>query len=343
MKIDRITLRNFRNLSRGNPDFSASWSPGINLILGNNGAGKTNLLEALSIITGWGAFGKTSSIISWQSQTHRAYISAEISGTESFTAEAEISSRISLRLAGKSVSFTDLRLAVPSVIFLTGNLSLIDGSPSSRRLFIDRLCSLFVPPFAKRLADFRGVLRSRISLLRQGRSPQSTDIPFFRLGGWIMDIRRAVLAEMVKMIPPGKFSLDFLPAMNKNGEEYLRDTTAKNSVRETYAQHPLCGPSYDDIAITVTETGKPASISLSRGQKRRLILYIILTAGRLIAQRLGREPILLLDDLTAELDSDGRQWIYRELSATGWQVFVTAPEKPFVTRRKLGGLTLTAV
>ena len=158
-----------------------------------------------------------------------------------------------------------------------------------------------------------------------------------------MDIRRAVLAEMMKMIAPGKFSLDFVPAINRTGEEYLRDMTVKNSSREIYAQRPLFGPNYDDIAITITETGRPANVSLSRGQKRRLILYVIITAGRLIAQRLGREPVLLLDDLTAELDSDGRQWIYRELSATGWQVFVTAPEKPFVTRKKLGGLTLPAV
>ncbi|MBQ3448221.1 MAG: hypothetical protein IJG37_11320, partial [Synergistaceae bacterium] len=178
------------------------------------------------------------------------------------------------------------------------------------------------------------------SLLRQGRSPASTDIPFFRLGGWIMDIRRAVIAEMMKMIPPEKFSLEFVPAMNKPGEEYMREMTGRNSAREVYAQHPLCGPGYDDIAITVTETGRPASISLSRGQKRRLILYLILTAGRLIAQRLGREPVLLLDDLTAELDAEGRQWIYRELSATGWQSFVTAPEKPFALRRKFGVVEL---
>ena len=340
MKIDRITLRNFRNFS--GPALVINWEPGINLILGKNGAGKTNLLEALSIITGWGVItgGKTSGVVSWDSPNHRAQLSAEISGNETFTVDAEISGRISLRLNGKSVSFTDLRLSVPSVIFLTGNLSLIDGSPSSRRLFVDRLCALFVPPFAKRLADFRTVLRSRISLMRQGKSPAPTDIPFFRLGGWIMDIRRGVLAEMMKIIPSGKFSLSFVPAMNAPGEVYLREMTAKTSARETYAQHPLYGPNYDDISITVTETGRPAATSLSRGQKRRLILHMILTAGRLISQRLGREPILLLDDLTAELDSDGRQWILRELSATGWQCFITAPEKPFVTRKKLGVLYL---
>ncbi|MBR0185168.1 MAG: hypothetical protein IJQ24_03985, partial [Synergistaceae bacterium] len=85
---------------------------------------------------------------------------------------------------------------------------------------------------------------------------------------------------------------------------------------------------------------RPASESLSRGQKRRLILYIILTSGRLIEERLKRKPVLLLDDLTAELDAEGREWTYNQLKATGWQAFITAPEKPFATRRKFGGINL---
>ena len=319
----------------------AAWSPGINLILGRNGAGKTNLLEALSIITGWGAFGKTSGVVSWQNQTRRAYIGAEISGEESLTVSAEISSRISLRLNDKSVSFTELRTYVPSVLFLSGSLSLIDGPPSARRMFVDRLCALFVPPFAKWLADFKSVFRARSLMLRQGKNHSVTDEAYCRLGGWIMNTRRAALGELVKMIPPGKLSLDFVPAMNAPGSEYLREMSAANSERERYAQRPLFGPGYDDLVITVADTGRPASESLSRGQKRRLVLYLLLTAGRLIAERMGREPVLLLDDITAELDREGREFAYRKLEAAGWQVFLTAPEKPFATRRKFGGIELS--
>ena len=340
MRIDSTIIRSFRNFS--GPDLRTNWDPGINLILGNNGTGKTNLLEALSILTGWGAFTKTSSVISWQSANNRAYTAAHFSGEESLDVSAEISSRISLRLNDKSLSFTELRLYVPSIIFLTGNLSHIDVSPSSRRLFIDRLCALFVPPFAKRLADFKNVLRVRSSLLRQGKSPASTDILFCRLGGWIMDIRREVLSQFARMTTPGKISLEFLPSV-KSGEEYLREMTAVNAKRETYAHRVLFGPNYDDIAITISESGRPASESLSRGQKRRLILYMIITAGKLISERLKKSPILLLDDFTAELDSDGREWAYNELVKTKWQAFITAPEKPFSTRKKFGGLTLPAV
>ena len=339
MRIDSTIIRNFRNFT--GPDLRTNWDPGINLILGRNGTGKTNLLEALSILTGWGAFTKTSNVIPWHSQNRRAYVGAKLSGEENFDVTAEISSRISLRLNDKSLSFTELRLYIPSIIFLTGNLSLIDGSPSARRLFVDRLCALFVPPFAKRLADFKNVLRVRSSLLRQGKSPASTDILFCKLGGWIMDIRREVLTQLVKMIPPGRVALDFLPVI-KSGEEYLREMITLNAKREFYAQRVLYGPNYDEILIMIPEKGKTASESLSRGQKRRLILYMIITAGRLIAERLKKSPILLLDDFFAELDSEGREFCYRELAKTKWQIFITSPEKPFASRKKCGGINLPA-
>ena len=338
MRFDFTVIRNFRNFT--GPDLKINWNPGINLILGKNGSGKTNLLEALSILTGWGAFAKTSNVISWHSNHQRAYVAAKVSGEENFTVNAEISSRISLRLNDKTVSFTELRLSFPSVIFLTGNLALVDGSPSARRLFIDRLCALFVPPYAKRLADFRQVLKTRSALLRQGKSPSYTDELYCKLGGRIMDMRREVSGQLMAVNPQEKFTAEFTPELKISGEDYLRESLRRNSTREIYAQRPLFGPNYDDLVLTVNETGRPASESLSRGQKRRLILFMILSAGKLIQQRLKRSPVLLLDDLTAELDAEGRERVYRELLKTKWQIFVTAPDKPFAVRKKFGGIKL---
>ena len=335
MRFDYTLAADFRNLSLRNanqsPVLKIKWEPGINLILGPNGSGKTNLLETLSILTGWGAFTKTRNAIEWGK--HNARLSAHLSGEEDISLTAEISSRTSIRINDKTASFTDLRLSLPSIIFLTGSINLIDGSPSSRRLFIDRLCSLFYPPFAKRLAEFKYISRSRTALLRQGKSPDITLIPFCKLGGWIMDMRREVVSLLMKMIPKDKFVINFMPSLSMSCEEYLLEMLKKNSKRELFALHPLDGPNYDELAIIITETGRPAYESLSRGQKRRLILYMIITAGKLIAMKLKREPVLLFDDLTAELDSEGREFAYRELEKTKWQVFITAPENPF-SRKK---------
>lgn len=337
MRFDYSVIKNFRNFS--GPELKIKWDPGINLILGPNGSGKTNLLEALSILTGWGAFGRTQNIISWANEIPtRAIAFGALSGEERLEISAAISTKISLKLDDKAISFTDLRLAVPSIIFLTGGVNLIDGPPAARRLFIDRLCSLFFPAYAKKLADFKYINRSRVALLRQGRSPERTSILFSQLGGWIMDRRREVLELLKKLMPQNKFSLKFLPEVYSSGEEFLRVKLKENFSRELIVQHPLNGPNYDELFITINQNGRPASESLSRGQKRRLILYMIITAGKLAALKLKRNPVLLFDDLTAELDSEGREFTYQKLLETGWQVFITAPEKPFATRKKFGGI-----
>ena len=338
MRFNYSIVRNFRNFN--GPELKVKWDPGINLILGPNGSGKTNLLESLSIMTGWGAFSKTANVISWNSDNFRGFVGGELSGEENFTMTANISSKISLRLNDKAISFTDLRLAIPSVIFMTGGANLIDGSPSARRLFIDRLCSLFVPPYAKRLAEFKYIMRTRIALLKQGKSIDRTTIPYCKLGGWIMDTRRKITEQLKAIMPQDKFTLNFLPALEISGEEYLQRALHENFIRERHAIRPINGPSYDELLITLCENNKLASEALSRGQKRRLILYMIIMAGKLIEQKLKRKPVLLFDDLTAELDSEGREFTYKQLVKTGWQVFITAPEKPFATRKKLGGLML---
>ena len=154
-----------------------------------------------------------------------------------------------------------------------------------------------------------------------------------------MDVRREVISLLMKMIPEEKFTIQFMPLLKTSGEEYLLEMLKKNSRRESFALHPLDGPNYDELSIIISKTKRPAYESLSRGQKRRLILYMIITAGKLISMKLKREPVLLFDDLTAELDSEGREFAYRELEKTKWQVFITAPENPFRTRKKFGGIT----
>ena len=337
MRVDFSVVRNFRNFSRS-PELRIHWEPGINLILGPNGSGKTNLLESLSILSGWGAFSRTQNVVSWDSQAMPAFAGCQVSGEESAQITANITSRISLRLDGKSITSTDLRLVIPSVLFLTGNVNLIDGSPSSRRMFIDRLCALYYPPYAKRLADFRYILRTRTVLLRQGRSPERTTVPYCEVGGWIMDRRREAAEQLMRIAPQEKFRLYFVPELNVPGSEYLREMLKVNRAKELRAFRPEDGPGYDDLAITLNANGRPASEALSRGQKRRLILYLLVSAGRLTAHRMKREPVMLFDDLTAELDAQGRDFVYTELAKTGWQIFLTAPENPFASIKNFGGM-----
>ena len=334
MRINYSVIKNFRNFS--GPELKFEWSPGINLILGANGSGKTNLLESLSVLCGWGGFTRTQNLVSWSNLDSRAFAFAEMSGEEKFNVSASISSRVVLKINDKTISFTDLRLAVPSIIFLTGGVNLIDGAPAARRLFMDRLCSLLFAPYAKKLSDFKYVMRSRTALLRQEKSPEATTKLFCELGGWIMDRRREVTSLLKTVMLQNNFNLEFLPAINISGEKFLKNTLKdkKYQARERAAMRPLIGPNYEELAITLHDNNRPVSEALSRGQKRRLILNLIINSGKLIKLRLKRNPILLFDDLTAELDSEGREWTCQKLLETGWQAFITAPENPFENQDK---------
>ncbi len=210
----------------------------------------------------------------------------------------------------------------------------MDGSPSVRRLFLDRLCALCSPPYARRLSEFHQVSRHRSTLLRQGRSVRGTTLPFARLGGWVMETRRRVAALLLTLENPVEdsnvpdFSFSMIPALEGgNVEEKLLHALEETAEKERYAQRPLVGPNRDDLEIT--SHGRPAAESLSRGQKRRVVLSLILRAGRLIETQLRRKPVLLFDDLAAELDASARREAGAALLATGWQIFVTGTDNPF--------------
>lgn len=144
-----------------------------------------------------------------------------------------------------------------------------------------------------------------------------------------MEKRREVAAQLMGIIPQGRFTMSVVPEVRGTCDEYLRYALKRNYAKELRALRPQDGPSYDDLALTVCSNGRPASEALSRGQKRRLVLFLLITAGKLIARKMKKEPVMLLDDLTAELDAEGRKFVHVELAKTGWQVFITAPDNPF--------------
>ena len=329
MRFDFSVLRDFRSLRRARFD----WAPGLNLILGPNGSGNTNLRESLNVLSGWGTFGRTAGAVSWGCGG-AALLGARVSGEEEHELQVRISTRMTPRVDEKRVTCTDLRLVAPSITFLPTDINLIDGSPSVRRLFVDRLCALCSPPYARRLSEFHQISRHRVALLKQGRDVLRTNLPFARLGGWIMEARRYFMAQLSTFpggaLPfPFSFSMtpELAPGEDSPGTKYLLRALEETAERERYAQRPLVGPGRDDLEIVSGE--HPASESLSRGQKRRLVLSLILRAGRMIERLLRRKPILLFDDLAAELDTGGRQAAGAALLDTGWQVFITGTENPF--------------
>ena len=159
-----------------------------------------------------------------------------------------------------------------------------------------------------------------------------------------MDKRREITSQLMSMLAGrkggGSFLLSFVPELKISGKDYLAEALRRNYARELRSLRPQDGPGYDDLVITLADSGRLAQEALSRGQKRRVILELLTASGRLIAHRMKRKPVMLFDDLTAELDAEGREFVYKELVKTKWQVFMTAPEKPFAVRKKFRGINL---
>jgi DNA replication and repair protein RecF len=320
------------------------------------------MLESLAVLSGWGAFAgnRTSSLVCWDPDEAGggALLAARAEGERAFEVKASITTRLSFRVDGERASYSGLRSLLPSLIFLPRDIDLLDGPPSLRRLFIDRLCALISPPYARRLAEYRQILRQRTVLLRSPRPNrtafEATTLPLIRFGGWIRAVRRGVvdllegeLAEEHALLPcvvvialehrgsgaeipvPGRAVSDKTPGGIDSSpfEESLAADLRANLERERHAGTPLVGPHRDDLSFSCS--GRSAALSLSRGQKRRTVAAMILAAGRVIRSQTRISPILLLDDVAAELDAVGRNLMGRALAASGWQVFLTGAENPF--------------
>jgi len=340
-------------------------------------------LESLNILSGWGVFplpgNRTSSVISWDSvcvenvenMGKTALLSGRASGERDLEITAQIGERMSLRVSNERTTYSELRALLPSLSFLPSDANILDGSPSVRRLFMDKLCALSFPPYARRLAEYRQLTRQRTALLRrnvESSSLRASAQPIAQLGGWIRFVRKGIvdlLSEKLSHgdLPPddGLLPFDVSVVMKpydgnkcngdtgdkrdgfgledhedhenyENYENYVEDLRLALDAgleRERRAGVVLAGPHRDDLLFSCL--GRPAALALSRGQKRRVVMAVILAAGRMIETKLRVKPILILDDAAAELDSNGRSLMGRALAATGWQVFASGVEDPFQT------------
>ena len=339
MEFIETAWKGFRNLKPRRQ----KWCSGLNVLLGPNGSGKTNMLESMSVLCGWGAFAKnkTSSMVAWDAEENKAFLSAQTSGERDLEVSASISTRTTLRAANDRTTYSTLRSLLPSLSFLPRDIDLLDGSPSVRRMFLDKLCALCSPLYARRLAEYKQLVRHRTAFLRQGRSPQVTVLPMVQLGGWIWANRRRVVDLLAETLLAEHELSPFSVSITLRRQGFVGFQDEKNTTeemaailnasleRERHAAFPVVGPHRDDLLVSCL--GRPASTALSRGQKRRVVMAMILAAGRLIEARMRLKPILLLDDIAAELDAGGRKMLATALEATGWQIFVTGTEDHFQT------------
>jgi DNA replication and repair protein RecF len=339
--LTRLALAEFRN----HRDLLIQPGAGLVVLTGENGAGKTNILEALSLLTpGRGLRGATLSDMARSDGPGGFAIHARLDGeVEIGTGTAATApERRQVRVNGADAPASALGEWL-AVLWLTPAMDrLFADSASGRRRFLDRLVLAREPAHAPHATRYEAAMRARNKLLAEpdGADPAwltALEAGMAEHGAAIAQARvRTVsaLAERLRDQPAGPFARagitlsGWSPAPD-HGEDALRDELRRGRGRDAAAGRTLAGPHRSDLTVTHLDKNMPAELC-STGEQKALLLGLLLAHADLVAAHRGQRPILLLDEVAAHLDPLRRAALFERLADAGGQVWMTGTEQaPF--------------
>ncbi|MDN4483444.1 DNA replication/repair protein RecF [Demequina lignilytica] len=349
MRVTHLQLADFRSYAEAEVELGA----GVTTFVGRNGQGKTNLVEALRYLSVLGSHRVASDAPLIRFGAERAVVRAKVekSGRSLALEVTLVGGRANqARLGRAQVRPRELIGILRTVLFAPEDLSLVKGDPGGRRQFMDELCVALQPTLAADLADYDRVLRQRGSMLKTSRNARGDltmldiwDEKLADLGGRIVAARlRAVaalaphvLAAYLDVAPDGgdcrisyatSLGTDLEPDSAALGGALL-DQLRELRPKELERGVNLAGPHRDDLEIRLGEM--PAKGYASHGESWSCALALRIGTYDLLTSETGPdsdddgEPVLILDDVFAELDSTRRSALASRLERAS-QVLITA-------------------
>ena len=331
MTITRLSLTHFRCYA----DAVVTPGAGFNILTGENGAGKTNMLEAISLLTpGRGLRGVALGEIARQDGPGNFGVAAQLNEIELGTGTmATAPDRRLVRINGATHAATALSEWL-SVIWLTPAMDrLFSDSAGERRRFLDRLVLAFTPHHARHSSRYDAAMRQRNRLLSSDERPDpqwltALEEQMAHHGSAIAQARArlvALLTEQINETADGAFAKASLAIEGWHDDGEFANTLLNGRARDAAAGRSLTGPHRSDLIVTHQAKRQSAALC-STGEQKALLLGIILAHAELVAQRSGRRPILLLDEVAAHLDSIRRAALFARLSDGGGQVWMTGTD-----------------
>jgi DNA replication and repair protein RecF len=331
MTITRLSLTNFRCYT----DAVITPGPGFNILTGENGAGKTNMLESISLLTpGRGMRGAALGEIARQNGPGGFGVAAQLDEVELGTGTLSTApERRVVRINGATHAATALSEWL-SVIWLTPAMDrLFSDSASERRRFLDRLVLALDPSHARNSGRYDAAMRQRNRLLTGQDQPDPSWLTALEEqmaihGGAIARARSALirlLSEQISQTPDGPFAKAVIAIEGWHDDGLLADQLARSRMRDSAAGRALIGPHRSDLMVTHLGKQQPAA-SCSTGEQKALLLGITLAHAELVAAKNGRRPILLLDEIAAHLDRNRRAALFARLENGGGQVWITGTD-----------------
>ncbi len=333
MALTRISLTNFRNHA------AASFRPAAPFIVlhGANGAGKTNVLEAVSLLVpGRGLRRASLSDIPRHGGDGTFSVSAEIEdialGTGILAAAPD---RRKVRINGANAAITSLSEWLAMVWLTPAMDRLFNESAGARRQFLDRLVLAIEPAHARHSSRYDRALRQRNKLLSDDRPADPNwldglEIAMAQSAAAINASRNrliAALGDRLSAAPAGPFAVPTIALDQEasHDEDHLRLIWKNARPRDRAAGRTLLGPHRADIIVHHTAKNQPAALC-STGEQKALLLSTILAHAALVADIRSEAPIILLDEVAAHLDPARRHALFERLAATGSQIWMTGTE-----------------
>jgi len=326
--VSRLTLTDFRSYA------SATMEPGAGFVLlsGENGAGKTNILEAVSLLTpGRGLRGAALSEMARKDGAGSWAVAAKLGETDIGTGTLpDAPERRQVRINGAPAAVNSLGEWL-SVLWLTPAMDrLFTASAGERRRFLDRLVLALEPGHAHHSTRYDAAMRARNKLLAEQAWDEawldSLEAAMAEHGRAIADARsRSVEALEARLgnVPDGDFARAAIALDGWDGSD-LAATLRTNRSRDAAAGRATEGPHRQDLAVIHRGKQMPASRS-STGEQKALLLGLVLAHAELVTERRGEPPILLLDEVAAHLDPKRRAALFERLEGRG-QIWMTATE-----------------
>jgi len=333
MTLSQLTLHNFRNY----PELRLNAAPGFMVFSGANGAGKTNILEAVSLLApGRGLRRASLRDIASQNGPGDFAVAGQLddvhlgSGTSIDAPE-----RRKTRINEAAVPTNDLGEWL-SILWLTPAMDrLFTEGASGRRNFLDRLVTALEPAHARNCARYEAARRERNRLLADAYSVDKEwidglDAQLAQFGSLVAEARNRMVSALNQRLRQSDSQIFATPEVELadgqlHSEQQLHQMLQQNRSADRAAGRTIRGPHRTDLNVFHSAKQQPAE-KCSTGEQKALLFSIILAHADLIAERRDSRPILLLDEVAAHLDPQRRAALFGKLAERGGQVWLTGTE-----------------
>ncbi len=339
MQLRTLRLRNHRNYAQ----LDLIPGPGVNVFIGANGQGKTNLLEAVAMLAlstsprarrELELIGPVAPMARIEGDVESAGLKAELAIT--LTLEGDRARRV-IEVDGVRRRAFDLPGRFRVTLFWPDDLGLIKAGPELRRRFLNQMLVQVEPGYGRALAGLKRVLEQRNSLLKKIAAGeegldvlQAFDQELVRLGNEVAAARFAAVQELkpdVAMYHAQIAGQERLEISYEGPPENLAEAVHNSLAEDLRRGSTTVGPHHDDLLVILG--GKDARSYASQGQQRTAVVSLKLAEAALVARRTGERPVLLLDDVLSELDAERRSALLSQVAGEGQVVITSVETGPF--------------